>query len=314
MLAYMKSVSRSDKTIEGYISDLHIFFVWLLQKANNKFFVNITKRDIISFQGYMVNTLQNSPARVRRVKSSLSALSNYIEAVCDDVYPQFRNIINKVENPPNEPVREKTVFSDDEIQKLLDYLVDKKQYQKACAVALGAFSGSRKSEIPRFKCWYFAEENIIFGSLYKTPETIKTKGRGKNGKQLNRYVLAKEFKPYLDLWMNERNELGIESDWLFVAKSENGQYEQLSSDTLNSWAISFSTILGIDFYWHALRHLFVTLLLTLNLSESVVQTILGWTSLSMVHVYDDRSQDIVLGQYFDENGIKPTSASQGINI
>ena len=125
-VTYMRSVKRSEETISGYVNDLRIFFCWLVNNAGNKYFVDISKRDIVGFQGFMVNTLENSPARIRRMKSSLSALSNYIANLLDDEYPNFRNIINKVENPLNEPVREKTVLSDEQLQSLLDHLVEEK--------------------------------------------------------------------------------------------------------------------------------------------------------------------------------------------
>lgn len=35
----------------------------------------------------------------------------------------------------------------------------------------------------------------MYGSLYKTPEKIKTKGRGSRGKLLTAYTLSKPFKP-----------------------------------------------------------------------------------------------------------------------
>lgn len=67
---------------------------------------------------------------------------------------------------------------------------------------------------------------------------------------------------------------------------------------------TFSNILGKPFYPHALRHTFTTNLLEQNLPESIVQTILGWSSADMLRIYDDRSSDEQLEKYFDENGIK----------
>ena len=301
-VSYMKSVQRSEQTIEGYVSDLSIFFVWLLQKANNKFFVNITKRDIIiAFQGYLVNTLKHSPARIRRLKSSLSSLSNYIEAVCDDSYPQFRNIINKVENPPNEAVREKTVLCDEQLEELLQYLSESGKHQQACLLALGMQSGARKSELVRFKPSFFKEENVIFGSLYKTPK-IKTKGRA-GGKYVPKFVFKSGFQPYFDAWMKQREELGIDSEWLFVKRDESG-YSQLNADTLNSWAISFGNHLGVDFYFHCLRHYWTTMCSKKGLPTTVIKDLQSWQSETMVSIYNDTSEEETFSKYFDENGIK----------
>ena len=242
---------------------------------------------------------------MRRVKSTLSSLSNYVENMLDDEYEGFRPIIRKIENPTNEKVFTKTVLEDKEVQRILDYCVENKRYDKACAIALAAFSGRRKSELPRFKVSYFNDENIIYGSLYKTPEQIKTKGRGSHGKMLTVYTLAKPFKPYFDLWMNYRKENGIESEWLFP-KKVSGKYidEPMDSATLDSWAGTFSSTLGIDFYFHSLRHFFTTSCSRSGLPDDVIQMLIGWSDISMVQIYKDISADEQFEKYFADGEIK----------
>ena len=223
----------------------------------------------------------------------------------DDEYEGFRPIIRKIENPTNEKDFTKTVLEDKEVQKILDYCEENKRYDKACAIALAAFSGRRKSELPRFKVFYFNDENIIYGSLYKTPEQIKTKGRGSHGKMLTVYTLAKPFKPYFDLWMNYRKENGIESEWLFP-KKVSGKYidEPMDSATLDSWAGTFSSTLGIDFYFHSLRHFFTTSCSRSGLPDDVIQMLIGWSDISMVQIYKDISADEQFEKYFADGEIK----------
>lgn len=304
-LDYLRSVDRSPNTIEAYAHDLNIFWVYLLQHCNNKFFIDLSKRDISKYQSYCLTEYKWSPARMRRVKSTLSSLSNYVENMLDDEYEGFRPIIRKIENPTNEKVFTKTVLEDEEVQRILDYCVENKRYDKACAIALAAYSGRRKSELPRFKVSYFDDENIIYGSLYKTPEQIKTKGRGSHGKMLTVYILAKPFKPYFDLWMNYRKESGIESEWLFP-KKVGGKYidEPMDSATLDSWAGTFSSALGIDFYFHSLRHFFTTSCSRSGLPDDVIQMLIGWSDISMVQIYKDISADEQFEKYFADGEIK----------
>lgn len=186
-LDYLKSVDRSDGTIKQYASDLDIFFCWNLDMNNNKEFIKITKREFAKFQSHALNEWKWSSNRIRRVKSALSSLSNFIENIMDEEegYENYRSVIRKIESPVKEAAREKTVFEAEELQKLLDHLVEKGKYRQACMLALAMYSGRRKAELPRFKVEYFNDENVIFGSLYKTPEKVKTKGRGSKGnKQL----------------------------------------------------------------------------------------------------------------------------------
>lgn len=294
-LEYLRSIGKADSTVKAYTSDLYIFFVWVLQNADNKYFPEISKRDIISYQNWLLRNNENSPARVRRLKSTLSSLSNYIEAILDDELPNFRSIVRKIENPVNEPTREKTVLTDEQADQLLDYLMERGQYEKACCFALARYSGRRKSELTRFKVSYFDDENIIYGTFYKTPEKVRTKGKGVNGKMLTCYVLAKPFKPYFDAWMAKRADLGIESEWLFPDRDDPTKTVPIS--TLNSWAETFSNILGIPVYWHSLRHFFTTSLAKANLPDSVIKTIIGWESLEMVDIYKDIDNEDEIGKY-----------------
>ena len=224
-LEYLASIDRSKGTIAQYRADLHIFWCWNLDNNKNKYFVDLTKREIAKFQNFAINTWQWSPKRIRRVKSTLSSLSNYVENILDDEYEGYKPIIRKIESPADDIVRVKTVFQMSDLQPLLDKLIEEKEYMKACILALAMYSGKRKAELTRFKVSYFDDSNLICGgSLYKTPEKMVTKGRGKRGKLLDVYVLAKPFKPYLDMWLKTRNRLDVESDWLFP-QYKNGKCE-----------------------------------------------------------------------------------------
>lgn len=300
-LGYLASIDRAQSTIDSYRNDLEIFFVWNLTENKNKDFIDITKREFARFQNHALNTWDWSSNRVRRVKSVLSSLSNFIEDILDEEekYENYRSIVNKIENPVKEPVREKTILSDEQVDMLLNTLVEQKEYQKACVIALAAFSGARKSELLRFKVDFFTDDNIVFDALYRTPKIV-TKGRGR-GKMLNKYVLL-EFKEYLDLWIKERKKIGIDSEWLFITKQK-GKWQRMKVSTLDSWTNQFSEILGVPFYFHCMRHQLCTRLLRHSLPQSVIQEYFGWSSAEMISIYSDLDVSDEFGKYFNKEGI-----------
>lgn len=305
-IEYLESIDRSKGTIKQYRANLHVFWCWNLDFNKNKFFVDLTKREIAKFQNHAINQWGWSPKRVRTVKATISSLSNYIENILDDEYNGYRPIVRKIESPADDTVRVKSVFQMEDLQPLLDKLVKDKEYMKACILALAMYSGKRKAELTRFKASYFDDKNIICdGALYKTPEKMVTKGRGQRGKLLDVYVLAKPFKPYLDLWMKDRKRKGIQTDWLFP-KHKDGQWldEHIDVSMMDSYARTFGKMLNKPFYFHALRHAYTTYLLEQNLPENVVQTIQGWSSSDMLRIYDDRSSESQLEKYFGAEGIK----------
>lgn len=301
-LDYLKSIQRSPGTISGYSNDLDIFFVWVLQHARNKSFTEITKRDLVSYQNWLINENQNSSSRVRRLKSAISSLSNFVEAILDEEpeFKGFRSIVRKIENPALQVVREKTVWEDEELEDLLDKLVELKHYEKACFLALAMYSGRRKSELCRFKVSDFSDDKLVCdGALYKS-SPIKTKGRG-GGKYIPCYTLAKKFRPYFDLWSKQREELGITSEWLFPSNSN--PEEHIGIPTVNSWAKTFSRLTGKDFYTHSLRHYFTTSLARAGIPDGVIQSIVAWESSDMVRLYTDIDTDEQIGMYFANGDI-----------
>lgn len=298
-LAYLKSVQRSEGTRIGYSNDLLIVFTYIMENLDNKDFQKLTKRDIVSLQNWLVDN-GNSPARIRRIKSAISSLSNYCENILSDDDPEFegfRSIVRKIEDPALQPVRKKTVWRDKDLENLLTYLINKKQYEKACFVALAMYSGRRKAELCRFKISDFDDSMLVCdGALYKSAP-ILTKGQ----KYLECYTLAKKFNPYLKLWMQYREEHSIESEWLFPDK--NNSTEHISISTINSWAVTLSRITGEDFYFHSLRHYYCSALIKAGIPDSVIVDIVGWSTAEMLKVYNDNPKDEQLAMYFKNGDI-----------
>lgn len=297
-LDYLQSVGRASTTIKNYKADLLIFFCWCEDELQNKYFVNLTKREIARFQNHALNIWGWSTNRLRTVKAAVSSLSNFIENILDDEIEGFKSIVRKVESPPKQVVREKTVYSEEDIQNLLDELVRRKEYIKACYVALGAYSGRRKSELLRFRVDDFGEDKLVCGGALYRSAPLKTKGRG-GGKYIACYVLAKKFKPYFDLWMNERREACIDSPWLFPKPGDPA--EQMLTSTVDGWNDELTKITGKPFYVHSLRHRFTTSLSEAGIPDGTIQKIVNWESADMVQLYTDTPEDEMISRYF-ENG------------
>lgn len=307
---YLRSIQRSESTIAAYKNDIEIAWVWCLLHNNNTFYCDWTKRNVVRYQNWLINENGNSPARVRRLKAALSSLGNYIESILDQDYPNYRNIINKIESPINQPVREKSVFTIEQVENLLRTLTERERYDQACAVALALYSGRRKAELLRFKVSDFDESRLVCdGALYKS-SPIKTKGRGATGKQLECFTLANQFRPYLDRWLKARETAGVYSQWLFPDKNDPSKHMNIA--TMNSWANTFSNIMGLNFYWHAMRHATVTNFKRAGIPDTVIQQYMGWADISMVPVYSDLQADEQLGMYFTKDGIvAPQAKSLG---
>lgn len=283
-----KSIRTSDKTIGVYRSNLIMFFTWNLQNNNNKRFTDIRKIEFSNFFSYASTELKLGSARLNNLRSTLSSLSTFISKFYDDEYPNFRNVILAVvESSPKEVRREKTILKDEQVESLLEYLA-KTDVQEACWVALAICSGARLAELLSFEVDMIDENRTAFGDLFlETTRQIKTKGRGKAGKPLYKYILKDKFLPFFEVWKQEREKLlvakGKANNSLFLRSDGN----PAGTTTVKTWSAHFEKFLGVPIYSHSFRHYFVTLLSKKNIPYNLIQAIVGWSSSEMIAIYDD---------------------------
>ena len=283
-----KATRTSPATIKNYTSSSNIFFVWNVLYNENKVFTDIKKLEFSNFFSFTTDELRWGSARNNGVRSFLSSLSIFIEKFMDDEYPNFRNIVLKtIESVPKEFRREKTILSNEQVESLLQHLSETDS-QKACWFALAAFSGSRFSEILRFTTDILDSNHTAFGDLFmETKKQIKTKGRGREGKLLFKYILKDRFLPYYEKWITDREvimkEKNQEHTSLFIR--EDGT--PATDGTIRSWVTSMETFLGVNVYPHCLRHFLVTEFSRKNIPAMLIKDLVGWSGLEMVNLYND---------------------------
>ena len=289
--SFLKDKNRkcSDATIKNYTSDLNIFFCWVVDNADNKAFPDIKKIELSEFFSFCMDELKWSGKRFARMRSTLSSLSETIIKYYDEEYPTFRNIINStIEAISKSPVRKKTVLEDDEVLGLLNWLTEKELYADACLFALALYSGGRISELEQFTINTIDVDRIAFdGFLLETTHEIRTKGEGKIGKMMKKFVIKDLFLPYYNKYLEQRVEIvektKTDSDALFLQKDG----KPTSVNTFNSWIKKWERFLEKDLYFHCFRHYFVTKLTKLDMSDEIIISIVGWSSAEMKKIYTD---------------------------
>jgi len=203
-----KAIRTSDTTIVVYKSNMIIFFTWNLLHNNNKFFIDIKKLEFSDFFSFSVDEMKVGSSKLNNMRSVLSSFSTFLEKFYDEDYPDFRNVILRViESSPKELRRKKAILTDEQVVKLLSHL-EKKNSQHACWLALAITSGARFSELLNFEVDLIDENKTAFGDIFlETTRQIKTKGRGKSGKLLYKYILREKFLPYYQIWIKKRTKI-----------------------------------------------------------------------------------------------------------
>lgn len=287
---YLKNFAtkRSPKSVIVYKSNLNIFFVWNVLHNDNIFFVDLKKLDFMDFFDFCVTELKYSPNRYAQMHSCLSSFSTWIENYFDDVYPEYRNLLPKIEKLPKELVRKKSVFTKEEIDGLMELLGEQGRVQEQCLLALMISSGSRASELARFTIDIIDENNTAFDDLFlETTEEIQVKGRGVNGKSLIRYILKDTFLPYYHKWLPLRNEILTKNNKKHNAIFINQFGDPASVATFRGWVERWNESMDKTLYIHSIRHYYTTTLLAIGLEQELVQEIVGWQSSEMLKIYND---------------------------
>lgn len=284
------ATKRSPATVKSYRSNYNIFFTWNLLYNENKFFVDIKKYELMDFFDFCCTDLKWSSNRYAQMHSSLSTLSDWIENVYDERYPNFRNIVKKIEKLPKETVRKKSVFKKEELDNLMEWLGEIDKVNEQCLLALIMASGSRASELVRFTTDMIDENHTAFEGLFlETTEDIKVKGRGVNGKYIPRYIIKDIFLPYYNKWLPIREKImkenNVDHNYIFV--KSNGEPAVVS--TIRSWMEKWDDVLDKHWYPHAGRHFWTSYLISIGLEKQLIQELQSWSSDQLVDIYNDNT-------------------------
>jgi len=238
----LEATGKSEKTRYQYFADIRGFLSWIQRNGKNKSILELKKRDFRNF--FLKMSKQGtSNARINRLQSSIRNLLLYAEDTDD--YDYDINEMRNVRGVPKEPVREVVFLSDDRVDKILQYLIDKKEYQKALYISLSYDSAARRNEIHQVKKEGFLDEN-------QTNIVI-----GKRSKKF-KLIYFNRTKEIAELWLNQRGNDDIESLWV---TGEGDKKRATSYETLYNWAISLRPIIkelfgeDIEIASHSWRHI-----------------------------------------------------------
>lgn len=282
------ATKRSPKSVVVYKSNLQIFFCWNVLYNDNVSFIEIKKFNLMDFFDFGVTELKWSSNRFHQMHSCLSSFSMFIENFYDEKYPNFRNLLPKIEKLPKDFVRKKSVFTKDELDNLMDWLGENNKIQEQCLLSIMMASGARASELVRFTTTMIDENHTAFEGLFlETTEEMQVKGRGTSGKRIVRYLIKDLFLPYYKKWLPIREEImnknGKNHDFIFIRSD--GEPAQVS--TIRGWIDKWDNVLDKHLYPHSIRHFWTTYLLSIGLEKEFVQELQDWSSDTLVNLYND---------------------------
>lgn len=224
----LKVRNRAKKTIEQYEFDCKMFMCYVYDNMNNKSILDLKRRDFRNFFLFLKES-GKSAARINRVQSSIRNLLQFAEDD-EEIYEDYEvNPMRKIKSVEKEPVREIVFLTDEQVDYLIEYLLEKGKTQKALFVSFAYDSVARRNEISQVEKYSFLDE-----SQSSTNEVV-----GKRGKKF-KLMYSKRTKELAKQWLGERGDDDVDSLWVSYY---NGKSRALTYDTFYAWAISFRSIL-----------------------------------------------------------------------
>jgi integrase len=239
----MKSKRKSEKTVYQYTADIKMFYCWAFNELDNKSILKMKKRD---FRRFFLELQENgsSTSRINRVQCSVRNLLEFCTNDDDEYEDYDINAMKAIKGLAKEEVREIHFLTDEQITIILDYLIAKKQFQKALYVSLSYDSAGRRNEV-------FQVLKKDFLDSKKTNEV-----KGKRGKKFKLMYLSRT-REIAKMYFEQRGEDKFPEMWI-VGKEENRRPAQY--ETLYNWTVSFRKILEketgetIQMNPHSFRH------------------------------------------------------------
>lgn len=238
----LEAQGKSERTIYQYQADIKGFLCWNCDNAQNKYLLELKKRD---FRKFFLTMVKNgtSSARINRFQSSLRNILEYAVDEDDDVYDYEVNEMHSLKGMTKKPVRDVVFLTDEQITTLLDKLLEDKKYELATFVSLAYDSAARRNEIRQVNIKNFLTSNS------------SNKVIGKRGKEF-KLMYFDRTKKIAKLWIDSRRD---DSEAMFI-DTVDGQLIRANNNTLYGFILELRKYLkdiyekDIHIKTHDFRH------------------------------------------------------------
>jgi integrase/recombinase XerD len=242
----LKAKKRSPVTINQYFTDIRGFFCYLYTAYNNRFALELTRKDLKRYALALIEERGVSNARRNVLIASLHTMLEYAEE--DEDWNYEINASRMIKSLQKEPIKPIIFVSDERIMRLFQDLTDRHEYQKATLLMLAYESAGRRNELAQVEKASFRDParnntNVVIG-----------KGRKKFSLLYFETTRQAALK-----WLDERGEDDIAD--LFIAQDGDGRWHEAGPTDIYYMFKSMRELLEDlpgddedDFTTHCMRH------------------------------------------------------------
>ena len=284
LLAKMKREGKSENTTISYLNTYNQFLKWI--KENDNISLNdFMETDIYSFLDYKESILQKqgelSVYTVNATIIHLRKLFSYIERNSRDGY-DFSKVFEDIKTKT--PERKPKGLSENDLLKLLNYLERSKEdakflsYRNSLIIKFMLLGGLRVSEVLTIKrdMIELDENNHIFKIYFK----------GKGEKTRTSYIKEDDIADEIEFLGNTELPYATSINKKPMLR---GQINKMVNSLYRKLDIKGSGV-------HILRHTFAKGLLGQGVDITIVQKILGHSSIQTTSIYTNPNEQTIINQ------------------
>lgn len=287
----------SPATLKQYESGLKIFMRYIKDYEDNVQITELKPRNALKYQNWLIKEGLSSNG-IKFKRACINSLFQYLEVYYLDEFPHIRSIFSKaITAPPNSPVRKKEPLTVDELEKLIDTLTKREEWQYLAYLLVSYETGARREEVRQLKKEIATYDKPKGKGFYMT-HPVRAKGRGDKGKVVRLYFGDRAMDA-IKKWLEVRGD--DDCPYLFVVKTGN-KAKQVSASTFNYWCTNiFSPILdGKVCFPHLLRSSRATNLVVEEGKDiNAAKKLLNHESTETTSIYIVRDETEDLDDIFD---------------
>ena len=291
----MRSNKKKEGTINIYVSNIRIVFIYILEELDNKPIYKLKKKHFRNFMLWLQDK-DMSPARINNIFSALRTMLEYASNEEDYEDELEINYASKVKGLQKETVRDIVFLTDKEIEIIYKYLIKHKKYNQALFCAIMYDSAARRSEVFQLK-----RDDISENA--KVSKSYVVGKRGKKYRPIFHDRTREAYAKYMKTRKDDSNELWLSKDgepitkatlyvwvrtWRNILKRETGEYKKFNPHSFRHSALeNYSD--GSHYYAKKIGKKFNLETLQLLANHSDISTTQGYLK--------DKSEDLLLEEF-----------------
>lgn len=291
----MRSNKKKEGTINIYVSNIRIVFIYILEELDNKPIYKLKKKHFRNFMLWLQDK-DMSPARINNIFSALRTMLEYASNEEDYEDELEINYASKVKGLQKETVRDIVFLTDKEIEIIYKYLIKHKKYNQALFCAIMYDSAARRSEVFQLKRDDISEDA-------KVSKSYVVGKRGKKYRPIFHDRTREAYAKYMKTRKDNSNELWLSKDgepitkatlyvwvrtWRNILKRETGEYKKFNPHSFRHSALeNYSD--GSHYYAKKIGKKFNLETLQLLANHSDISTTQGYLK--------DKSEDLLLEEF-----------------